>query len=110
MLDASRTPRGTPRRTGSGFDGVSAVGVEADGLPRGTPRQRVYAADRRAEKLLETEIRQQESAVKIQTVYRGHKARAVRRQKVDRRQQAYAVERYGGKYVERKVLEDAGLR
>ena len=87
VLDASRTPCGTPRRGGGGFDGVSAVGAEVGGLPRGTPRQRVATADRRAEKLLAMDVRQQESAVKIQTLYRGHKAKDVRRQKVDRRQQ-----------------------
>eukprot|EP01043_Picozoa_sp_COSAG02_P120028 COSAG02_NODE_56742_length_284_cov_0.583784_1_plen_74_part_01 len=55
------------------FSSASAV-ADGDNVPRGTPRQRVYAAERRYERRLETQAREELCAIKIQALIRGHQA------------------------------------
>ena len=71
---------------GSGnFSLSSAVGEDADGAPRGTPRQRVHAADRRHEKRLEQQAQENQSVTRIQSLFRGHRARKQTRSKMARK-------------------------
>lgn len=66
---------------------LSSASAAADGDdgPRGTPRQRVYAAERRYERRLEAQAREEQGAIKIQALLRGRQARIEARAKMARK-------------------------
>ena len=133
------------------FSSASAV-ADGDDVLRKTPRQRVYAAERRYERRLETQAREELGAIKIQALIRGRQARKDTHAKMARKRdvrpaslprvdqlsrwdralstaatcglchavsltvryipmrvQAYNVHVFGGRFVEERVLRDAGL-
>ena len=59
--------------------------------PMGTPRQRIWAAERRLEKQLEAEAREEAGAVAVQRMYRGWAARRETQRRLVRRREAYRV-------------------
>ena len=59
----------------------------------GTPRQRIWAAERRLEKQLEAEAREEAGAVAVQRMYRGWAARRETQRRLGRRREAYQVRR-----------------
>ena len=59
----------------------------------GTPRQRIWAAERRLEKQLEAEAREEAGAVAVQRMYRGWAARRETQRRLVRRREAYQVRR-----------------
>lgn len=83
-LMVARSSIQSPSFGGEDFSARSAV-ADVDGAPSGTPRQRVYAAERRYERRLETQAREQESATRIQAIVRGRRARAQARTKLARK-------------------------
>ena len=113
VLDPSLGDLSASRSIGGGgaagdFSMNSAVSGGGD-VPKGTPRQRVWAAERRRDKRLETQAREGQSVVKMQAMVRGQQARKKTHRRMARKREAYSVQVFDGRFHEERKLRDAGL-